>query len=132
MSVVERSIAKPRPVYLNLFAIRQPLPAIVSILHRVSGALLFLFGIPILLAGVDSSLNSADTYAGLKSVLAHPLAKLVVLGLTWAYFHHLLAGLRHLLHDIGVGGSLKATRQYAALVMALAIVLTLLVAVRLW
>lgn len=132
MSVVERPIAKPRPVYLNLLAIRQPLPAVVSILHRISGALLFLAGIPVLLWGVEASLRSADSYAAMTSALANPLAKLVVLGLAWAYLHHLLAGLRHLLHDIGVGGSLKATRQYAALVMALAILLTLLVALRLW
>ena len=42
MAVADRPIVKPRPVYLNLFAIRQPLPAISSILHRISGALLFI------------------------------------------------------------------------------------------
>ena len=53
-----RPVARPsRPVYLNLFAIRQPLPAIVSILHRASGALLFLLGIPLALWGLDTSLR---------------------------------------------------------------------------
>ena len=51
MSAIERPVVKPRPVYLDLVRIRLPLPGIVSILHRVSGAVLFLFGIPLLLRG---------------------------------------------------------------------------------
>ena len=49
MAAADRPIAKPRPVYLNLFAIRQPVAAITSIIHRASGALLFVAGIPLLL-----------------------------------------------------------------------------------
>ena len=62
MAALERPVVKPRPVYLNLLEIRQPLPAIVSILHRVSGALLFLVGIPVLLWGVHASLASPEAY----------------------------------------------------------------------
>jgi len=132
MAAVERPVAKPRPVYLNLFAIRQPLPAIVSILHRASGVLLFFVGIPVVLWGVSTSLSSPEGYDRLAGALRHPLAKLALLVIAWAYLHHLLAGVRHVLQDVHIGGALKAARQSAAAVFALALLLTLLVAVRLW
>ena len=58
MAAAEPPVVKPRPVYLNLFAIRQPVPAIASIIHRATGALLFLAGIPVLLWFVQRSLAS--------------------------------------------------------------------------
>ena len=103
MATLDRPVVKPRPVYLNLLAIRQPIPAIVSILHRISGLLLFLVGIPVLLWGVERSLASPETFAQWKAAVAHPFAKLVLLGLAWAYIHHLLAGLRHLVMDLHIG-----------------------------
>ena len=81
MATLDRPVVKPRPVYLNLLAIRQPIPAIVSILHRISGALLFLVGIPVLLWGVQRSLASPETFDQWKSAVSHPVAKLVLLGL---------------------------------------------------
>jgi len=132
MAALERPVAKPRPVYLDLFAIRQPLPAIVSILHRASGVLLFFVGIPVLLWGVAASLGGEASYAAFLGVLRSPLARLLLLLLVWAYLHHLLAGVRHVLQDVHVGGELKAARQSAAAVVALALLLTILVAVRLW
>ena len=56
MASAPRPVDKPRPIYLNLLAIRQPIPAIVSILHRVSGALLFLVGLPLGLWSLQASL----------------------------------------------------------------------------
>ena len=132
MATLDRPVVKPRPVYLNLLAIRQPIPAIVSILHRISGMLLFLVGIPVLLWGVERSLASPETFAQWKSAVAHPLAKLVLLGLVWAYLHHLFAGLRHVLQDAHVASELKPSRQSAVLVIAAALVLTLVVGVRAW
>ena len=76
MAALERPVVKPRPVYLNLLAIRQPLPAIVSFLHRVSGLLLFLLGIPLLLWGTHLSLASPDGFAQFKAVLGQPFSKL--------------------------------------------------------
>ena len=132
MAALDRPVVKPRPVYLDLLAIRQPLPAIVSILHRISGALLFLLGIPLLLWGVHVSLASPDGFVQLKAVVAQPFAKLVLLALAWSYIHHLLAGLRHLALDLHVGVDLAPARRSAAIVFVVAILLTLLVAVRLW
>ena len=132
MAALDRPVVKPRPVYLNLLAIRQPLAAVISILHRASGALLFLVGIPALLWGVEASLVSPETFAQWKVVMRHPVAKLVALVLAWAYIHHLLAGLRHLALDLHVGLDLPSARRSAAFVFVLGLLLTLLVAVRLW
>jgi len=127
-----RPRAKPRPVYLDLPAIRFPVPAIASILHRISGALLFFVGVPALLWGVQTALASPEAYAAFRAFVAHPLAKLVALALVWAYLHHLFAGVRHLLQDVHVGLELRPARQSATLAIVAALVLTLVVAVRLW
>ena len=132
MAALDRPVVKPRPVYLNLLAIRQPLAAVVSILHRISGALLFAVGIPALLWAVQRSLASPETFARWQSTMAHPLAKLVVLALAWAYIHHLLAGIRHLMLDLHLGLDLPSARRSATAVFVLALLLTLIVAVRLW
>ena len=132
MAALDRPALKARPVYLNLFAIRQPLPAIVSILHRISGALLFLAGIPLLLWVVQRSLASPDAWAQMRGTLSTPLAKLVLVALAWAYLHHFIAGIRHLLMDLHWGMDLKSARQSSAVVIVLAILLTLGVAVKLW
>ena len=124
--------AKPRPVYLNLAAIRQPIPAIASILHRLSGALLFLVGVPALLLGVQRSLASPEAYEALRAFMAAPLARAATLVLVWAYLHHLFAGFRHLLMDVDIGLELKPARQSATIATAAALILTLLVAIRLW
>jgi len=132
MTAADRPIVKPRPVYLNLFAIRQPLPAISSILHRISGALLFVVGIPLLLWFVQRSLASSQSFASAMAPLATPLGKLVLLVLAWCYLYHLFAGLRHLALDLHIGIKLAPARSSAALVIALSVLLTLILAVRLW
>ena len=132
MSALERPVVKPRPVYLDLVRIRLPLPGIVSILHRISGALLFLFGIPLLLAAVATSLGSPAAFAEMKTAWAHPLAKLVLLGFAWAYLHHFCAGIRYLLLDLHKGIDLPAARRSSVIVLAVSLVLTLIVGVRLW
>jgi succinate dehydrogenase / fumarate reductase cytochrome b subunit len=121
-----------RPVYLNLLAIRQPVPAIVSILHRISGALLFLVGIPLLLWAVQQSLAAPETWAALRASLGHPIPKLLLLGLAWAYLHHFCAGIRFLLIDVHVADDLAGARRSAAIVLVVSLALTLVIGVRLW
>jgi len=123
---------KQRPVYLNLVRIRLPLPGIVSILHRVSGALLFLLGIPLLLAGVAASLASPESYEQLKSTFSHPLAKLLLIGFLWAYLHHFFAGIRFLLLDLLQGIELASARRSSVVVLAVSLALTLIIGARLW
>ena len=123
---------KQRPVYLNLVRIRLPLPGIVSILHRVSGAVLFLLGIPLLLAAVGGSLASPESYAQLKAAFTHPLGKLVLIGFLWAYLHHFCAGIRYLLLDMLKGIELAPARRSGAIVLAVSLLLTAAIGARLW
>ena len=115
---------KKRPKNLDLTTIRLPLPAKVSILHRVSGAGLFLC-FPVLLWMFGASLTSAETFATFKSVFANPLAKVIVAGLIWAYLHHFCAGIRFLLLDLHVGIEKEAARKSSVVVFAVSIPLTL-------
>jgi len=125
-------MTKPRPVYLDLVRIRQPLPGVVSILHRVSGAALFLVGIPLVLLGLRSSLASPEAFARLEAVFSHPFVKLVLIGLIWAYLHHFFAGIRFLLLDIQLGIELAPARRSSVAVLVASLALTLMIGVRLW
>lgn len=128
----DRPAARPRPIYLNLFAIRQPVPAIISIMHRASGALLFLAGIPLVLWFMQRTLASPEGFAAAVAPFATPFGKLVLLVLAWAYIHHFVAGVRHLMLDLHLGIDLPSARRSAAVVLVLSVLLTLIVAVRLW
>lgn len=122
---------KPRPKFLALHQIPQPLPAIISILHRISGAGLFLL-LPFLLFLFDRSLGSAEDFAVFQAWVAHPLVKLVLLGLLWAYLHHFCAGLRFLLLDVHIGSDLGPARKSAGAVLVVSLILTLVIGVTLW
>jgi succinate dehydrogenase / fumarate reductase, cytochrome b subunit len=124
-------MSQKRPKHLDLTKIRLPLPALVSILHRASGAVLFLF-IWLFLYGLERSLASPQDFAALKSLLAQPLVKLLLLGLLLAYLHHLCAGIRHLAMDLDYGTELAAARASSWAVLAVSIALTLAAGVMLW
>lgn len=121
----------PRPKYLNLMQIRLPLPGLVSILHRVSGAALFLF-IPFLLVLFEMSLQSPQSFTRFKLVFSHWPVKLIMISLVWAYLHHLCAGIRHLALDLHYGTDLPAARTSSWAVLAASMVLTLIIAVMIW
>jgi len=120
-----------RPKYLNLLQIRLPLPALVSIMHRVSGAVLF-FALPLLLWGFQRSLASLSDYATLRAMLGHGLVKLILIALAWAYLHHLCAGIRHLALDLDCGTDLATGRLTARLALGAGIVLAAAAGVLLW
>ncbi|MDD2720798.1 MAG: succinate dehydrogenase, cytochrome b556 subunit [Gallionella sp.] len=122
---------KRRPKHLALHLIKLPLPGFVSILHRVSGLVLFL-ALPVLLLMLQYSLNSIATYTDLMVVLAHPIAKLVLLGLLWSFLHHFCAGLRYLAIDLHYVRSLGQARASSMVVMAVSLLLTILIGVQLW
>lgn len=125
------SMGKPRPKNLNLMTIRLPLPALVSILHRVSGLMLFLL-LPVLLLGLQCSLDSAEHFERIGALAAHPLAKLLFLGGLWAFLHHFLAGLRHLAMDVHWGMELATARFTSKLVLAAGVLLTIATGVWIW
>lgn len=116
-----------RPVYLDLLRIRLPLPGWVSILHRVSGALLFL-ALPFGVWALSVSLSGEAGFRRAAAWMAHPLARLSLLGLVWAFAHHFFAGLRHLALDIHRGVELRRARQSSVAVLGAAGLVTLLAA----
>lgn len=124
-------MTKPRPKHLNLLQIRLPLPGVISIMHRVFGLVLFLV-IPLFLYAMQVSLESPKSFDALKSLLTHPLAKLFLLGLVWAYLHHFCAGLRYLALDLDYGTDLAPARASAKAVVGVSLGLTLLIGVWIW
>jgi succinate dehydrogenase / fumarate reductase cytochrome b subunit len=122
---------KKRPKHLALHKIKLPLPGYVSILHRASGAILFL-ALPLLLLLLDQSLRSIETYTNLTEILANPLLKLVLLGLLWQFLHHFCAGLRYLAIDLHLLPSLAAARASSMWVLAVSLTLTVILGVKLW
>lgn len=121
----------PRPKYLNLLEIRMPVPAFVSIVHRVTGAALFLL-IPLLLYLLQLSLETPQTFAAFKNIVSQPFMKLVLIGLIWAYLHHFCAGIRHLALDLHFGVGLEAARATSWAVLAVSIGLTLVFGALIW
>lgn len=122
---------KKRPKHLALHLIRLPLPGLISILHRVSGLALF-FALPLLLLTLQYSLRSIVTYTQLQEVLAHPFAKLILLGLLWAFLHHFCAGLRYLAIDLHYVSTLKQARGSSKIVLLVSLLLTILIGAKLW
>ena len=128
----DAALKKKRPLWYNVSLLNLPLPGVVSILHRISGALLFLFAAWLLYL-LDGSLASPERYASIKVALAHPLAKLVLLGLLWAFLHHLCAGVRFLFLDVDKGVDLPTARLTSVLVIGISVALTAMAgAVLLW
>ncbi len=106
-----------RPVFLNLARIRFPVGAIASIGHRISGVLLVI-GLPFAVLALERSLRDEASFSWWLEAIRSPLGRAAVVLIAWAGAHHLLAGIRHLLSDVGIGASLYASRRsaYAVLV----------------
>ena len=120
-----------RPKNLNLLTIRLPIPALVSIMHRVSGAFLFML-LPLMLWVLNQSLANAEAYQLAQAVLRHPLVKLICLSVTWAYLHHACAGIRHLALDAHYGLRLNYARATSRAVLIISGLLTLRMGIWLW
>lgn len=120
-----------RPINLNLFTIRFPIPAIVSILHRISGVILFLL-IPFLLWSLSLSLSSPDDFDQLHQFLTTPIMKFILWASISALIYHFVAGIRHLLMDIELGVELKSGRLSAFVTLLISIILIILAGIWLW
>ena len=135
--------AKTRPVYRNIHvtqivSYRLPPAGIVSILHRVSGLLMFAL-LPFVVWMLDASLSSEISYDGFTNVFVAGVAglpawflKLVVLGLLWAYLHHFIAGLRHLWMDATHSVSKAQGHSSALLTLGLSLALTVVLGAKLF
>ena len=135
-------IAKPRPGenmrLLDALGYRLPLAGVVSILHRVSGGLMFIL-MPFIIWMFDTSLTSEISYAQFTAVFAGGVGllpgwcfKLVALALIWAYLHHFIAGVRHLWMDATHAVTLEFGRKSAVFTLAASGVLTLVLGAKLY
>jgi succinate dehydrogenase / fumarate reductase cytochrome b subunit len=128
------AIKKARPKYLSLaallFEIRLPLPGWVSILHRASGALLFVATVWLLFL-LDRSLASEAGFESVKRYVAFPLVKIALVALIWCYCHHFCAGIRFLFLDVHKGIDKETARLTSIIVLVAGIALTALFGVRL-
>jgi len=130
------SAKKIRPKYLSLpailFQIRLPAPGLVSILHRISGALLVLPFAAWALYLLDTSLRSESGFEAIRSYFQLPLVKLGMLLFIWAYCHHFCAGIRYLFLDIDVGIELRPARISSFAVLLVSLALTAILGAKLW
>jgi len=122
---------RKRPKNLNLFTIRLPVNAIISIMHRMSGMVLFLV-LPLLILAFSMSVQSESSYLELAAMLRHWLAKLLLIALSGAFFHHFYAGLRHLAMDIHWMTSLQKARLSSRLVLCLDVLSVTIFAYAIW
>ncbi|MGL6040890.1 MAG: succinate dehydrogenase, cytochrome b556 subunit, partial [Deefgea sp.] len=106
-------------------------PGIVSILHRVSGLLMFA-AIPFMLYALEGSLSSAERFAAFKDCIDNPFVKLFLLAVLWAYLHHACAGTRFLFLDIHKGVDLKTARFTSYIVLAVSLSLTAIIGAITW
>jgi succinate dehydrogenase / fumarate reductase, cytochrome b subunit len=99
---------------------------LVSILHRVTGGALAVAGLAILTWWLWAIANGADSYDRFSRLVTKPLGLIVLVGLTWAFWQHLLSGVRHLVMDTGAGFELRINRLFAVLTVAGSLFLTAL------
>lgn len=122
---------KKRPVNLALWTIRFPLPAITSILHRISGFVLFL-AIPLFLALLAGTLASEESFQRIQTCFAHPVTKIITWLLLSALMYHVVAGFKHLLMDVGVGETLTSVKITSILTLVISITISVMLWVWLW
>jgi len=121
-----------RPVFLELTRIRQPISALISIAHRIAGIVLFL-ALPFAIYLLDLSLGSQQGYDRVQAILSHGSAKLAVILILWALAHHVFAGLRVLLIDIGVGVEREEARRTAwVIAIGSVVALVMMAGIVLW
>jgi succinate dehydrogenase / fumarate reductase cytochrome b subunit len=128
---------KARPQFRNisifeLMSYRLPPAGIVSILHRISGALLFLVGIPFSLYLLQQSITSEISFESYRAIVGSVLGKLVLLVLIWAFVHHAIAGLRYLLLDRHLGIEKASSNTSAHVVLGTSLGLTAILALKLF
>jgi succinate dehydrogenase / fumarate reductase, cytochrome b subunit len=128
---------KARPEFRNIHVsqivqYRLPLAGIISILHRVSGAAMFLIGLPVVLYLFEQSITSELSFQNFRLAFSNIFVKLVLLGLAWSFIHHFCCGIRYLMLDMHKGLEKNQARQSATAVMAVSLPITFLVALKIF
>ncbi|MAF18376.1 MAG: succinate dehydrogenase, cytochrome b556 subunit [Oceanospirillaceae bacterium] len=125
-------MSKNRPVNLDLRTIKQPLPAIVSISHRITGVMLFV-GLIFMFILFDMSLSGAEGFATAETIMQeYFLAKFIAWGLLVSLSFHLFSGLKHLVQDFGYGEELASADVAAKVVIAATVVTAFLAGYWVW
>jgi len=127
----EMAMSSDRPVNLDLTTFRFPITAIASILHRVSGVVLF-FGSFILMALLGMSLDNEAGFADALALLDNGFVAFIIWGVLAALAYHFVAGVKHLFMDMGYGETLESGPIFAKVSMASAVVLMVLAGVWVW
>ena len=132
----QQDVKKDRPVYRNiglaqLVKYRLPWAGKVSILHRISGAAVFLL-LPFILYLFDQSLASELSYQKFQAFTGSFFVKIICLGLIWAFLHHFCAGIRYLLLDLEIGVEKSEANRSAIIVFSLGLALTAVVGLKLF
>ncbi|MFM1826670.1 MAG: hypothetical protein RLY67_51, partial [Pseudomonadota bacterium] len=122
--------SKRRPEFRNIHVsqivqYRLPLAGVMSILHRISGAGMFLT-LPLIVWLFDMSLTSELSYAQLTELSGHWVVKVIYCGLAWAFIHHFFGGIRHLINDVHIGISKEASPTIAKGFMAASLLVSAL------
>ncbi len=134
---MSETASKKRPQYRNvtvpqILSYHLPLAGKTSILHRVSGALLFLCLPLVIVPLFGRSVTSPETFAGLAEWTSHPIIKLVLLAIIWAYLHHFCAGIRYLALDMQMGNDKVSAQKSAAVVLVVSLALTVILGLKLF
>jgi succinate dehydrogenase / fumarate reductase cytochrome b subunit len=122
-----QSRPRSRPLSPHLGVWRWGPHMLVSILHRMTGAALSTAGLALLVWWLMAIAGGAAAFADFTRAAGHPVGLIILVGLTWAFFQHLLSGLRHLVMDSGAGFELATNKRFAVLTLVGSLVLTLLV-----
>lgn len=122
---------KKRPVNLDLASLKYPPMAITSILHRISGILIFLL-LPIMLFLLAKSLHSPQTFVEFTRMLSQPFYKLIVWAFSSALLYHILAGIRHMIMDLGFGEHLSSARNSSMLIIGLGVISIIFLGIWIW
>ena len=136
MVEAQQSVKKDRPVYSNiglaqLIKYRLPWAGKVSILHRISGAALFLL-LPFILYLFDQSVASELSYQKFQAFTSNILVKIICLGLIWSFLHHFCAGIRYLLLDLEIGVEKSEANRSAIVVLVVGLALTAVVGLKMF
>jgi succinate dehydrogenase / fumarate reductase cytochrome b subunit len=115
---------KTRPLSPHLSVWRWGPHMLVSILHRVTGAGLSIVGLAVLTWWLTAIASGTDAFATFTKAATHPLGLVVLIGLTWAFFQHLLSGIRHLAMDTGAAFELDTNKRFAILTIVGSVLLT--------
>ena len=128
---MKTTVKSNRPVNLDLTTITFPLPALVSIVHRITGVALFV-GVGLLLWGLDLSLASEESFNSLVECLDGVFVTLVLWAILAGLIYHIVAGCKHLLMDMGIGETLEGGQLGAKIVVVVSTVLILAAGIWIW